>query len=163
MAQMAKLLLVVFTNRHWEESTCQINFYTSGARECITLFMQSTSGTQLSRSLLLVQFSSVHFSRSVVSNSLRPHELQHARLPSPSPTPGVHSNSRPSSRWCLVKSTIIHCQPPWSICYLHRPDSQVEWGCGGNHCFFTFQVLQGGITLCSSSRNMVLLLVYCFS
>ena len=40
------------------------------------------------------------FSRSVVSDSLRPHELQHARPPCPSPTPGVHSNSRPPSQWC---------------------------------------------------------------
>ena len=44
-----------------------------------------------------VQFSSVQFSRSVVSNSLRPHESQHARPPCPSPSPGVHSDSRPSS------------------------------------------------------------------
>ena len=43
-----------------------------------------------------ILFSSVHFSHSVVSNSLRPHELQHARPPCP--TPRVHSNSRPSSR-----------------------------------------------------------------
>ena len=43
-------------------------------------------------------FSSVQFSRSVVSNSLRPHESQHARPPCPSPTPGVHSNSCASSR-----------------------------------------------------------------
>ena len=43
---------------------------------------------------------SVQFSHSVVSNSLRPHELQHARPPCPSPTPGVHSNSCASSRWC---------------------------------------------------------------
>ena len=42
-------------------------------------------------------FSSVQFSRSVVSDSLRPHESQHARPPCPSPTPGVHSNSHPSS------------------------------------------------------------------
>ena len=42
--------------------------------------------------------SSVQFSCSVVSNSLRPHELQHARPPSPSPTPGVHSDSHPSSQ-----------------------------------------------------------------
>ena len=42
--------------------------------------------------------SSVQFSRSVVSDSLRPHELQHARPPCPAPTPGVHSNSLPSSR-----------------------------------------------------------------
>ena len=44
-----------------------------------------------------LQFSSVQFSFSVVSNSLQPHELQHARFPCPSPTPGVHSNSRPLS------------------------------------------------------------------
>ena len=45
-----------------------------------------------------VQFSSVQFSRSVVSDSLRPHESQHARPPCPSPTPGVHSDSRPLSQ-----------------------------------------------------------------
>ena len=44
------------------------------------------------------QFSSVQFSRSVVSDSLRPHESQHARPPCPSPTPGVHSDSHPSSQ-----------------------------------------------------------------
>ena len=43
---------------------------------------------------------SFQFSRSVVSDSLRPHGLQHARLPCPSPTPGACSNSCPSSRWC---------------------------------------------------------------
>ena len=42
---------------------------------------------------------SVQFSHSVVSDSLRPHESQHARPPCPSPTPGVYSNSCPSSRW----------------------------------------------------------------
>ena len=46
-----------------------------------------------------IQFSSVQFSRSVMSDSLWPHESQHARPPCPSPTPGVHSNSRPSSQW----------------------------------------------------------------
>ena len=46
------------------------------------------------------EFSSVQFSRSVMSDSLQPHELQHARPPCPSPTPGVYSNSCPSSRWC---------------------------------------------------------------
>ena len=43
---------------------------------------------------------SVQFSRSVVSNSLWPHELRRTRPPCPSPIPGVHSNSLPSSRWC---------------------------------------------------------------
>ena len=45
-------------------------------------------------------FSSVQFSRSVMSDSLWPHELQHARPPCPSPTPGVHSYSCPLSWWC---------------------------------------------------------------
>ena len=43
---------------------------------------------------------SIQFSRSVVSDSLWLHESQHARPPSPSPTPGVHSDSHPSSQWC---------------------------------------------------------------
>ena len=54
---------------------------------------QSCHGVPLSRPHLSLQFSSV--SRSVVSDSLRPHELQHARPPSPSPTPRVHPNSCP--------------------------------------------------------------------
>ena len=45
------------------------------------------------------------FSRSVVSDSLLPHESQHVRPPCPSPTPGVHSNSCPSSRWCHPASS----------------------------------------------------------
>ena len=44
------------------------------------------------------EFSSVQFSHSVITDSLRPHESQHARPPCPSPTPGVHSNSRPWSQ-----------------------------------------------------------------
>ena len=43
---------------------------------------------------------SVQFSGSVVSHSLRPHELQHTRPPCQSPTPGVYSNSCPLSQWC---------------------------------------------------------------
>ena len=58
---------------------------------------------------LSVQFSSVHFSRSVVSDSLRPHESQQARPPCPSPTPGVHPNSCPSSWWChpAISSSVV--------------------------------------------------------
>ena len=56
-----------------------------------------------------IQFSSVHFSRSVMSNSLWPHELQHAKLPCPSPTPRACSNSCPSTWWChpTISSTVI--------------------------------------------------------
>ena len=55
------------------------------------------------------QFSSVQFSRSVVSDSLRPCELQHTRPPCPTPTPGVHSDSRPSSQWChpTISSSVV--------------------------------------------------------
>ena len=53
--------------------------------------------------------SSVQFSHSVMSDSLQPHELQHARPTCSSPTPGVHSDSRPSSQWChpAVSSSVV--------------------------------------------------------
>ena len=58
--------------------------------------------------------SSVQFSRSVVSDSLRPHEPQHARPPCPSPTPGVHPNPCPLSQWCHPN---ISCSVvPFSSC-----------------------------------------------
>ena len=55
------------------------------------------------------QFSSVQFSHSVVSDSLRPHESQHARSPCPSQTPGVYSNTCPSSWWChpAISSSVV--------------------------------------------------------
>ena len=58
--------------------------------------------------------SSVQFSRSVVSNTLWPHESQHARPPCPSPTPGVYSNPCPSSQWChpATSSSVV----PFSSC-----------------------------------------------
>ena len=53
--------------------------------------------------------SSIQFSRSVVSNSLQPHEPQHARPPCLSPTPGVHPNPCPLSRWChpAISSSVV--------------------------------------------------------
>ena len=69
-----------------------------------------------------IQFSSVQFSHSVVSDSLRPHESQHIRHPCPSPTPRVHSNSRPSSQWChpAISSSIV----PFSSCPQSLPPSR---------------------------------------
>ena len=66
-------------------------------------------------------FSSVQFSRSVVSDSLRPHELQHARPPCPSPTPGVHPNTCPLSQWChpTISSSVV----PFSSCPQSFPAS----------------------------------------
>ena len=61
--------------------------------------------------MLIVCFRSDQISHSVVSDSLRPHESQHARPPCPSPTPRVHSVSCPSSRWCHPASHLILCRP----------------------------------------------------
>ena len=63
---------------------------------------------------------SVQFSRSVVSDSLQPHGLQHARLPCPSPTPRACSNWCPPSRWC--HPTISPSVVPFSSCLQSFPD-----------------------------------------
>ena len=65
--------------------------------------------------------SNSQFSHSVVSDSWRPHELQHARPPCPSPTPGVHPNPFPLSRWChpTISSSVI----PFSSCPQSFPAS----------------------------------------
>ena len=76
--------------------------------------------------------SSVQFSRSVVSDSLRHHESQHTRPPCPSPTPRVHSNSHPSSRWChpAISSSVIPSSCPQSLLASESfPMSQLfAWG-----------------------------------
>ena len=71
--------------------------------------------------LFCVRLSSVQFGRSVMSDSLRPHESQHARPSCLSPTPGVHSNSRPSSWWChpVISSSVV----PFSSCPQSLPAS----------------------------------------
>ena len=65
---------------------------------------------------------SVQFSRSVVSDSLRPHESQHTRPPCPSPTLGVHSDSHPLSQWChpAISFSVI----PFSSCLQSLPASE---------------------------------------
>ena len=65
--------------------------------------------------------SSAQFSRSVISNSFQPHELQHARPACPSPTPGVYPNSCPLSWWCHL--TISSCVVPFSSCRQSFPAS----------------------------------------
>ena len=85
---------------------CFCGYYVPSQGECLGMFPQ---------------LSSVQFSCSVVSDSLRPHESQHARPPCPSPTPGVHSDSRPSSQWChpAISSSVI----PFSSCPQSLPAS----------------------------------------
>ena len=85
-------------------------------------------------SIWIVGISSVQFSCSVVSDSLQPHESQHTRPACPSPMPGVHSNSCPSSWWChpAISSSVV----PFSSCLQSLsasesfPMSQLfAWGC----------------------------------
>ena len=79
---------------------------------------------------------SVQFSHSVMSNSLRPHRLQHARLLCPLPTPGAYSNSCPSSQWChpTISSSVISI----SSCLQSFPAS----------VYSNESVLQSCLTLC---------------
>ena len=69
-----------------------------------------------------LQFSSVQFSCSVMSDSLQPHGPQHARPPCPSPSPGVHSDSCPSSQWChpAISSLVV----PFFSCPQSLPASE---------------------------------------
>ena len=79
---------------------------------------------------------SVQFSCSVVSDSLQPHEEQHARPPCPTPIPGVHPNSCPLSRWChpAISSSVI----PFSSCPQSFPASgsfqMSQFFASGGHC-----------------------------
>ena len=83
--------------------------------------------------LNVVQFTWVQFSRSVESDSLRRHESKHARPPCPSPTPGIHPNSCPWSRWChpAISSSVV----PFSSCpqsSQHRSFPMIQlFTCGG--------------------------------
>ena len=95
--------------------------------------LQSIKNWKRRNTTNICRWHSVQFSRSVVSDSLRPHELQHARPPCPSPTPGVHSNSCPSSWWChpAISSSVV----PFSSCPQSLPASEsfpmsqlVAWG-----------------------------------
>ena len=71
---------------------------------------------------LLLPFYSVQFSRLAVSDTLQPHGWQHARLPCPSPTPRVYSNSCRLSQWChpAISSSVF----PFSLCLQSFPESR---------------------------------------
>ena len=76
--------------------------------------------------MYVCDYVSVQFSHSVVSYSLQPHESQHSRPPCPSPTPGVHSDSGPSSQWYhpAISSSVI----PFSSCPHSLPASEsFQW------------------------------------
>ena len=88
-------------------------FITSSVWEALGLFNLVNEHRLQLKVTNCIQFSSVQFSRSVMSDSLRPHESQHARPPYPSPTPGVHSDSHPSSQCChpAILSSVVPSPP----------------------------------------------------
>ena len=108
-------------------SSCKKNTIQKGNTTC----WNSGNPSQLPSQLM---FSSVQFRRSVVSDSLRPHESQHTRPPCPSPTPGVHSDSRPLSQRChpAISSSVV----PFSSCPQSLPASE---------CFPMSQLFAWGI------------------
>jgi len=86
------------------------------------LLLLNRQETRALQSYKMLAVASVQFSHSVVSDSLRPHELQHARPPCPSPSLGVHSDSHPSSQWChpAISSSVV----PFSSCPQSLPASE---------------------------------------
>ena len=108
------------------KSWIQTNKYRRHVCMVIAEEQEQISSIKQALSKPLIVFSSVQFSGSVVSDSLQPHESQHARPPCLSPTPRVHSNSCPSSRSSVV---------PFSFCPQSFPASEsfpmsqlFEWG-----------------------------------
>ena len=107
--------LVIFQPLDWKNQDRVYTVVYLSTWEQLTHRAQRTAPAfQVSANYCILQFSSVQFSRSVVSDSLWPHESQHARPPCPSPTPGVHSDSRPSSQRChpAISSSVV----PFSSC-----------------------------------------------
>ena len=95
---------------HW--ATCEVKRKTEGR-----IILRPMSLSRLAG----IRSSTAQFSHSVVSDSLQPHESQHARPPCPS-TPGVHSDSRPSRQWChpAISSSVV----PFSSCPQSLPASE---------------------------------------
>ena len=108
----------------FSKSTCQgSNFDVSDGAEIWMESWKADFETDFySKPPLTFSTELVQFSHSVVSDSLRPHGLQHARLPCPSPTPRACSNSYLSSRWChlAISSSVV----PFSSCLHSFPASR---------------------------------------
>ena len=104
LAQLLFLLCCYYMFTFFQLLILEPSFCSSGKAWKTKAFLQVSGKGGVGKSILgklhRVLFSSIQFSHSVVSDSLRPHESQHTRPPCPSPTSGVHSDSCPSSRWC---------------------------------------------------------------
>ena len=105
--EMTTKSAVALTHQECQQTACPVLQRRGSSGLCHSVAMPCVSRKEISPQG--PAFSSVQFSRSVVSDSLWPHELQHARPPCPSQTPGVYSNSCPSSRWChpAISSSVV--------------------------------------------------------
>ena len=138
-------------------STCQIYFmqillgvkslYNRVKFKIMIIFSSYLPSKTLFIILLPKNISLVQFSRLVMSNSLRPNELQHARPPCPSPTPRVYSNSYPSSWWCHPTSSSV---VPFSCC----PQSIPASGSFQSSQFFTSGDQTTGVSASTSVLPM---------
>ena len=106
------------TMSHQVMSVKGLNDHLNSKQELLTWYLWDVKHIWLMGYYMVL---TVQFSCSVMSNSLRPHELQHARPPCPSPTPRVHQNPCSSSRWChpTISSSVI----PFSFCPQSFPAS----------------------------------------
>ena len=100
-----KIPRYIYTQEKWVQISLQRTFM----RMCLTDLVTIAQGRDQPKRLSRVQFR-----HSVVSNSLRPHELQHTRSPCPSPTPRVHPKPCALSQWC--HPTILSSVIPFSFC-----------------------------------------------
>ena len=115
--------LSLFTFMHWRRKWQPTPVFLPGESQgrgawWAAIYGIAQSWTRLKRlSSSSSSIASVQFSCSVVSDSLWPHESQHTWPPCPSPTPGVHSNSSPSSRWChpAITSSVVPFSCPQSL------------------------------------------------
>ena len=109
------VMLIIFSSVCWSSVCCLWKNVYSGPLPIFFFF-----DVEFHESFIYFGYS-VQFSHSVVSDSLRPHEVQHTRLPCPSPTPRVYSNPCPLSRWRhpTISSSVVPC----SSCLQSSPAS----------------------------------------
>ena len=129
-----KIMLKILQARFWQYVNCELPDVQAGFRKgrgtrdqianICWIIEEAREFQKKSTSALLTMAKTLmcQFSCSVVSSSLKPHGLQHARPPCPSPTPGVYSNSCPLSQWChpTISSSVV----PFSSCLQSFPASE---------------------------------------
>ena len=107
----------IFTFTFYSPGCCHSDIFNIQSNHDTCLYLHHPSFDRILYTQFRMIFSSVQLSHSVVSNCLPPHELQHASPPCPSPTPGVHPNPCPLSRWChpTISSSVIPSPPALNL------------------------------------------------